>query len=162
MLVSPKIPAVIILLDWTSGQLHQSQRQVIPMNGSAAYLESSAAAYNSAENAADVADLRRALGVSEWNLYGVSYGTRLALTIMRDQPEGVRSAILDSVCLPQADHYAEMAGNAERAFDLLFNSCAEDDACAEAFTDLETVFWDLVNHLDTQPVVFSIRHPLTW
>lgn len=29
-------------------------------------------AYNSAENAADVADLRVALGYEEWNLYGVS------------------------------------------------------------------------------------------
>ena len=36
------------------------------------------AAYTSAANAADVDDLRSALGYAKWNLYGVSYGTRLA------------------------------------------------------------------------------------
>ena len=52
-------------------------------------------AYSSVENAADVADLRVALGYDEWNLYGISYGTRLALTVMRDHPEGVRSVVLE-------------------------------------------------------------------
>ncbi|MCA9907717.1 MAG: alpha/beta fold hydrolase, partial [Anaerolineae bacterium] len=35
--------------------------------------------YNTAQNAADVADLRVAMGYDEINLYGSSYGTRLAL-----------------------------------------------------------------------------------
>jgi pimeloyl-ACP methyl ester carboxylesterase len=46
--------------------------------------------YNSAAVAADLADLRRALGLKEWNLLGESYGTRLALVAMRDFPEGIR------------------------------------------------------------------------
>jgi len=46
------------------------------------------AAYNSAESAADMNDLRLALGYEQVNLYGISYGTRLALNIMRDYPEG--------------------------------------------------------------------------
>ncbi len=37
----------------------------------------------------------------EIDLLGVSYGTRLALTVMRDYPEGIRSMILDSVYPPQ-------------------------------------------------------------
>src|SRR5579859_2041292 len=45
--------------------------------------------FNSAESAADVSDLRVALGYKEWNLYGISYGTRLGLTIMRDFPQGI-------------------------------------------------------------------------
>ena len=36
------------------------------------------AGYTSAESAADLADLRAALGYDQWNLYGVSYGARLA------------------------------------------------------------------------------------
>jgi pimeloyl-ACP methyl ester carboxylesterase len=63
--------------------------------------------YNSAAVAADLADLRRALGIREWNLLGESYGTRYALTAMRDQPEGIRSVILDSVVPPEADQYAD-------------------------------------------------------
>ena len=59
------------------------------------------AAYNSAENAADLADLRTALGIDGWNLYGVSYGSNLAMSELRDHPEGIRSVVLDSCRSPQ-------------------------------------------------------------
>src|SRR4051794_6080514 len=58
------------------------------------------AAYSTAENARDIADLRVAMGIAKWNLYGYSYGTLLALTVLRDHPAGVRSAVLDSVVPP--------------------------------------------------------------
>jgi len=71
-------------------------------------------AYNSAENAADVADLRVALEYDEWNLYGISYGTRLALTVMRDHPEGVRSVIIDSVYPPEVSSCGKNTGEIPR------------------------------------------------
>src|SRR5256884_8424987 len=46
--------------------------------------------FNALENAADVHDLILALGYKQANLYGVSYGTRLALTTMRLFPSVVR------------------------------------------------------------------------
>lgn len=119
------------------------------------------AAYTSAANAADVNDLRVALGYAEWNLYGVSYGTRLALTVMRDFPVGVRSAILDSVYPPQVDIDAELAGNAERAFDLLFDRCAADAGCNAAYPDLKTVFYDTVAQLDANPRTVHLTRPKT-
>ncbi|HUG48661.1 MAG TPA: alpha/beta hydrolase [Candidatus Limnocylindria bacterium] len=109
------------------------------------------AAYNSAASAADLADLRLALGYDEWNLYGISYGTRLALTAMRDRPAGIRSVILDSVYPPQRDLYAEGPANAQRAFDKLFSACAADADCALAYEDLEQRFYDVVARLDGQP-----------
>lgn len=45
-------------------------------------------AYNTTENAADIAALRSALDIEAWDLLGVSYGTRLALDVMRFHPEG--------------------------------------------------------------------------
>ncbi|MEJ8672600.1 alpha/beta fold hydrolase [Streptomyces sp. MS1.AVA.1] len=45
-------------------------------------------AYNTTENAADFADLRKALGIDRWNVYGYSYGTDLALTFLRRHPRG--------------------------------------------------------------------------
>ena len=57
--------------------------------------------YNTTENSADIADLRIAMGIDEWNLYGVSYGTNLALQVLRDHPAGIRSVVLDSVVAPQ-------------------------------------------------------------
>ena len=54
-------------------------------------------AYNSTESAADFADLRKALGIAVSNVYGTSYGSYLAQTLIRDHPEAIRSVVLDSV-----------------------------------------------------------------
>jgi pimeloyl-ACP methyl ester carboxylesterase len=114
------------------------------------------AAYHSAASAADVDDLRRALGYEQVHLYGISYGTRLAQTVMRDYPEGVRSAILDSAYPIAADLVAELPANASRAFATFFAGCAADPACASAYPDLEARFWDLVDALDEAPVTIPV------
>ncbi len=54
--------------------------------------------YNTTESATDFAELRLALGIAEWNVLGVSYGTDLALTYMRQHPEGVRSVLSIRCC----------------------------------------------------------------
>ena len=108
--------------------------------------------YTSRQSAADIADLRVALDYDEWNLYGVSYGTRLALTVMRDQPAGVRSVILDSVYPPVVDAYEEEPVNAYRSFRVLFDQCAADAACNGAFPNLEQRFYALVDRLDSDPL----------
>ena len=53
------------------------------------------AAFNTPESAADIEDLRRALGYERVNLYGISYGTRLALAAMRDHLECFRALRAD-------------------------------------------------------------------
>lgn len=113
-------------------------------------------AYNSAENAADVADLRIALGYEEWNLYGISYGTRLAQTIMRDHPEGIRSVILDSAYPLAANLQLETAVNAERAFTVFFEGCAADPVCNEAYPNLDEVFAQLVEDMNETPLLLEV------
>ena len=53
-------------------------------------------AYTTAAAADDVEDIRQLLGIEQWHLIGVSYGTRLALEVIRRHPQGVASAVLDS------------------------------------------------------------------
>lgn len=106
--------------------------------------------YNSAENAADVADLRVAMGIAEWNLLGISYGTRVALEVMRSHPEGVRSVILDSTYPPAIDSYAELAPNLQRAIDALFASCEATD-CATRYPDLRNRFYAVLDRLEREP-----------
>ncbi len=48
--------------------------------------------------------LRVALGIDSWNVYGVSYGSKLALIVLRDHPQGIRSVVLDSVSPPNEQH----------------------------------------------------------
>jgi pimeloyl-ACP methyl ester carboxylesterase len=85
-------------------------------------------AYNSRESASDVADLLEVLDIEEATLFGVSYGTRLALTVMRDHPERIVSAILDGVYPPHVDGYDEQAENGYLAFERLFDDCGPTPA----------------------------------
>ncbi|MGD8473269.1 MAG: alpha/beta hydrolase [Anaerolineae bacterium] len=117
--------------------------------------------YNTPTNAADVEDLRKALGYDQANLWGTSYGTRLALDVMRDYPDGLRSVVLDAVYPPDVDLYMALPANTVRAFDALFESCAADAACNAAFPDLETVFFETVDRLDQTPAEFEITNALT-
>ncbi|MFN8373035.1 MAG: alpha/beta fold hydrolase [Anaerolineae bacterium] len=111
--------------------------------------------FNSAQNAADVAMIGPALGYDEVNLYGISYGTRLALTVMRDHPEGIRSVIIDSVYPPQETLF-NATNNFNRALQTLFAGCAADDACNEAFPDLESVFNDTYEALQANPAELDV------
>lgn len=109
--------------------------------------------YNSATNAADVADIRIALGYDEINLLGISYGTRLAQTVMRDHPEGIRSVVLDSVYTPDVDLTVSTPANLDRALHELFEGCAESTECAELYPDLEERLFALVQELDADPLL---------
>ena len=117
--------------------------------------------YNTAENAADVRDLRNALGISEWNIYGVSYGTRLAMATMRDHPEGIRSVILDSAFPLDVDFYSSIVPNADRAFEKLFDECAANPTCNRAYPGLESKLYEVANLLDENPGRTTVLNPFT-
>ncbi len=109
-------------------------------------------AYTTVASAADLRDLLVVLGYSRVNLYGVSYGTRLAQVVMRDYPEIVRSAILDSVVPIETSLLKRYPEAVESALRNLFDGCAANSECSAAYPQLETVFWQLVDQLDAQPV----------
>src|SRR5439155_25033413 len=113
-------------------------------------------AYNSTENAADIADLRVALGIGEWNVYGISYGTSLALQLLHDHPEGIRSMVLDSVLPPQVNFVDELWPTAAEGYEALFEACAAETACNSAFPHVRAEFTKLVKVLNTQSRTISI------
>src|SRR5262245_46574678 len=117
-------------------------------------------AYNSTESAADFADLRKVLGIAEWNVYGTSYGTYLAQTLMRDHPDGIRSVVLDSV-LPTTYTVAANWQNARDGFENLFQACAAEPACNAAHPGLEKTFTELVNKLEAEPLNTTVSDPAT-
>ncbi len=113
------------------------------------------AAYNSTENAADIADLRVALGIDTWNVYGVSYGSKLALHVLRDHPQGIRGVVLDSVSPPTNNIVEKWWSAPASSFDAIFAACAAQPACATAYPNLAADFTATVNHLDEMPVVVT-------
>lgn len=119
------------------------------------------AAYNSAESAADINDIRAVLGYEKLNLLGISYGTRLGLTVMRDFPGIVRSAILDSVSPLHVNSYEEYAVSFDRALNLLFANCAADARCNAAYPTVREDFSQVYRQLNAQPVTVPVTSPST-
>ena len=112
--------------------------------------------YTSEASADDIEDLRRALGYAKWNLYGLSYGTRLALTVLRRHPSGVRSVVLDSVLPPEVNFDEVASSNLLRALNAVFDGCASDRECGTAHPGLRRGFADLVAAADRQPLRLPI------
>jgi pimeloyl-ACP methyl ester carboxylesterase len=115
-------------------------------------------AYHSAAMAADVNDLRIALGYDQVNLFGVSYGTRTAQNVMRDYPDTLRSVILDSVVPIEKDLFRAEAANAEQAMRIVFDHCAEDDICDRVYPTLPDVVDDLTEMITENPITITVRH----
>jgi pimeloyl-ACP methyl ester carboxylesterase len=109
-------------------------------------------AYNTAALAADASDLMRALGYDAFDVYGVSYGTRVALTMLRDRSEGVRSVVLDSTFPPQVELYATTVANLQAAFERVFAACVADEGCSAAYPDLEERMYALVRQTGGTPL----------
>jgi pimeloyl-ACP methyl ester carboxylesterase len=111
--------------------------------------------YNNVNTARDFEMLRRALKIERWNLFGISYGTTLAMYVMRAFPDGVRSVVLDSPTAPgtdiaRADVTSQLDGVSRMA-----DRCKVDLACNAAFPDLRARFIDTMNRLDLNPIVVA-------
>lgn len=117
------------------------------------------AAFNTTESAADVRDIVKALGYDQVNLIGISYGTRLALTIMRDYPEIVRSAVIDSVVPMQRSMFSGRADDVQYALNKMFADCASSSTCNSAYPELQNKFNALIQRFDQEPVMVKIIDP---
>lgn len=108
--------------------------------------------YTTDATADDIDDLRKALGYETWNLYGLSYSTRLMLTVLRKHSSGVRSVILDSVLPPEVNFDEVSASNLLRALNVVFDGCAIDRDCGAAYPDLRKRFATLVAAAEQRPL----------
>ena len=91
--------------------------------------------YTTAAFVADLEDVRRALGAARWNLWGGSYGTRVALEYLRRHPDRVRTLALDGVASPDMMISLDVWVTRERALVALFERCRATPACARTMPD---------------------------
>lgn len=118
-------------------------------------------AYTSLSDAGDIHDLIQALGLHQVDLYGVSYGTRLALEVMRAFPQGIRSVVLDSTVPAQKRLLTSIPDDTARVFGVLFAGCAADSTCNAKYPQLDTTFYSLVTTLNAHPITFVAQDPAT-
>lgn len=92
------------------------------------------ASYTTDATVDDMEAIRRALKIRQWDIIGLSHGTRLALELIRRHPDGVRAAILDSA-VPADDETLQPRKPVESVLNRINESCARDEKC-ERYGDL--------------------------
>jgi pimeloyl-ACP methyl ester carboxylesterase len=114
-------------------------------------------AYTTAQSARDVKDIVKVLGYDSYNLYAISYGTLLALSVLGDVPEGVRSVVLDSPGAIEAD--VSSPRDVEYGFEQLFAACKADPDCGERFPDVAQTMAETAAALDEHPITVKGTDP---
>ena len=115
------------------------------------------AAYDVQQTAADVEDLRGALGIPEWNLLSLGSDSRFTLEVVREFPEHVRSMVTDSPQFPQVDEATGAVTGTRNALDELFKECAGDPSCDAAFPKLQRTWESALAGLEANPIELSAR-----
>jgi pimeloyl-ACP methyl ester carboxylesterase len=96
--------------------------------------------YTSSVAVQDLERVRAALGYTQIDLYGASYGTRMAELYLRHHAGAVQAVILDGVTDPEQAIGPETPLDGERALDLILERCRRSPECAAAYPDLRGDF----------------------
>lgn len=128
--------------------------------GCVASLDADLSHYTTADAVRDLEASADALGYQQVNVYGISYGSRLAQAWARAHPERVRSLVLDGVVPLEHALGGSIARDAQTALDLIFDRCARDPDCDARYGSLAPRFDRLMEALDGEPVLVRLDHPV--
>jgi pimeloyl-ACP methyl ester carboxylesterase len=115
--------------------------------------------YNTDAIVRDLAALVDGLGYRSWNLLAVSYGTRVALSFLRDHGAGTRSVVLDSVYPPEVRAYEGAAANAAHAMAGLIEHCAANASCNAANPHLAKSLQSVLRRAAAEGIVVPLHRP---
>lgn len=104
--------------------------------------------YTTADTVADLRAVRAALGHAQVDLFGISYGTRLALAWIAAEPDAIRSAVLVGTVPEDARPPLWHARNAQDTLDAVFADCRADAECAAAYPTLSRTWQTLLARPD--------------
>lgn len=112
-------------------------------------------AYNSVQNAMDFIALRKALNISQWNLYGISYGTRLATTIMRENSEGIRSVILDGMFPIEVNGITDTPWSNYESLNQIVKNCENTAGCPA--DEFKMIIEDIIARMHNEGLIEESR-----
>ncbi len=102
-------------------------------------------------HAHDVITVMEALGHDSWLLYGVSYGTSVALEVLRVAPSGLEGVVLDGVVPRELNFVASVGATARRGLEEISEACADSLICASIHDDLAATMNEQVRELNDSP-----------
>lgn len=105
---------------------------------------------------ADLEEVRQALGYGPINLYGTSYGSRVAQVYMRRHPKSLRAVTMKGI-VPATMAMPETHARAgEEAWQALVRRCRNDANCHGTFPTIDADFRQLLARLDQDAPVLTL------
>ncbi len=117
--------------------------------------------YTTSVAVGDLDRVRVALGYSAIDLYGSSYGTRVAELYMRRHPGETHAVVLDGVTYPEQAIGPDTPLDGERALDLIVARCQSAPDCAAAYPNLTAELGELRGKFGPQKQPLVIADPTT-
>jgi pimeloyl-ACP methyl ester carboxylesterase len=145
--------------DGTDHEIERLQNDITECLGK---LDADPRFYTTSDAVHDLEDVREKIGKPQFDLVGVSYGTRMAQAYLRAHGDGVRSAILDGVVPNELILGASFARDLESALKLDFTNCNKSPECAKRFDDPYKTLYALRGKLRDSPSRVTIADPQTF
>ena len=101
----------------------------------------------------DLEEVRQRLGYGPINLYGTSYGSRVAQVYMRRYPNSIRAVAMKGIVPPSMAMPEAHASAGEAAWQALLARCRKDAACTDAYPLVAVEFRELLKRLEANPVM---------
>lgn len=106
----------------------------------------------------DLEDLRRWLGYGKINVYGLSYGTRVAQVYMKMFPASIQSCVLWSPIPIDGKMPLYHARFAQDALEKIFDDCKSDPLCNREFPKFKEEFRSLMAKTSKTPFTFVSKN----
>lgn len=115
--------------------------------------------YNANESADDLESLRIALGAKKISLWGISYGTHLALAAIRRHGRTIDRAILAGIEGP--DHTDKLPSNYRHHLEMINEAVKADVELSKTIPDFIELANNVVTRLDKEPAIVEAIDPQT-
>ncbi len=103
--------------------------------------------FSSIQLAADAEEIRQHLKISKWKVYGVSFGTTVALNMLRNHSKNIKAVILDSPFPPNAPWF-DFVHPFAATFKVLERNLASDPSISSRFPTIRDDFAKAVERLN--------------
>ncbi|MBV7317233.1 alpha/beta hydrolase [Shewanella sp. NIFS-20-20] len=121
-------------------------------------IEADIGQYGSMNAIADFEAVRQQAGYSQLDLYGISYGSRMAQVYMKQYPQILRTVTLDGV-VPMQQNILYISDAIARATELMLSDCQQDSLCQQRFPQLPQQLAAVEQQLAQAPLVTNVMQP---